>query len=83
MVSTRIRLIRAGLGVRKYNYLGRTQWGHSGSQGAGSGFLVWDEASGITIALLYNQSGSSHLSSHFRLLPSLLQIALDAQGAGG
>ncbi len=73
--------IGGGVGVRKYNYLGRTQWGHSGSQGTGSGFLVWDEASGIVIALLYNQSGGSHFSSHFRLLPSMLQIALAAQGA--
>ena len=72
--------VGGGVGIRKYNYLGRTQWGHSGSQGTGSGFLVWDEASGIVIVLLYNQSGGSHFSSHFRLLPSMLQIALAAQG---
>ena len=71
--------VGGGVGIRKYNYLGRTQWGHSGSQGTGSGFLVWDEVSGIVIALLYNQSGGSHFGSHFRLLPSMLQIALAAQ----
>jgi D-alanyl-D-alanine carboxypeptidase len=71
--------IGGGIGIRKYNYLGRTQYGHSGSQGTGSGFLVWDEASGIIVAILYNQNGSSHFSSHFRLVPHLLQIALAAQ----
>jgi hypothetical protein len=71
--------VGGGIGIRKYNYLGRTQYGHSGSQGTGSGFLVWDEASGIIVAILYNQNGSSHFSSHFRLVPHLLQIALAAQ----
>lgn len=71
--------IGGGPGIRKYNYLGRTQWGHSGTQGTGSGFLIWDEAAGIVISLLYNQSGGSHSSSHFRLVPGILRIALDAQ----
>lgn len=71
--------VGGGLGVRTYNFLGRTQWGHSGSQGAGSGFLLWDEDSGIVIALLHNQSGGSHFSSHFRLIPTLLRLALEAQ----
>lgn len=74
--------VGAGLGVRQYDFLGRTQWGHSGTQGAGSGFLVWDETSGVVIALLYNQNATSHYSSHFRLVPRLLQIALTAQQGG-
>lgn len=71
--------VGGGLGVRTYDFLGRTQWGHSGSQGAGSGFLLWDQGSGIVIALLHNQSGGSHFSSHFRLIPELLRLALEAQ----
>ena len=70
--------VGAGIGIREYNYLGRTQWGHSGSQGAGSGFVVWDEASGVIVSVLYNQNGSSHRSSHFWLVPELLRLALDA-----
>ncbi|MEN8144789.1 MAG: serine hydrolase [Gemmatimonadota bacterium] len=70
--------VAGGLGVREYNYLGRRQFGHSGAQVNGGGFLVWDEDSGITIAILYNQNGSSHQGSHFRLVPQLLSIALTA-----
>ena len=72
--------VAGGLGVRMYDFLGRTQWGHSGSQGTGSGFFVWDEESGIAISILYNQNGVSHFNSHFRLIPGLLSIALEAQG---
>lgn len=68
--------IAAGVGVRKYNILGRTQWGHSGAGTAGGSFLVYDEASGITLSVVYNQNGSSHGSSHFTLIPQLLQLAL-------
>lgn len=70
--------VGSGIGVRQYNYLGRTQWGHSGSQSAGSGFLVWDEESGIVISLLYNQNAQSHTASHFTLMPELLSLALAA-----
>ena len=69
--------VGAGLGVRKYNYLGRTQWGHSGASGDGGGMLLYDEASGITVALVYNQNVASHDHSHFTLAPLLLQIALE------
>ena len=71
--------VAGGLGVRMYDFLGRTQWGHSGSQGTGSGFFIWDEASGVAISILYNQNGVSHFNSHFRLIPGLLEIALEAQ----
>ncbi|MEN8145186.1 MAG: serine hydrolase [Gemmatimonadota bacterium] len=68
--------VAAGVGVRKYDYLGRTQWGHSGAGLAGSSFMVWDEASGITLSVVYNQNASSHGGSHFTLIPELLRLAL-------
>ena len=74
--------VAGGLGIRQYDYLGRTQWGHSGSQGTGSGFFVWDEQSGIAVAILHNQNGASHRGSHFRLVPALLAMALEAQQGG-
>ncbi|MEN8374307.1 MAG: serine hydrolase [Gemmatimonadota bacterium] len=70
--------VAAGVGIRKYNYLGRTSWGHSGNQGNGSAFLLWDETTGITIALTYNLNGAGHGASHFRLIQVLLGLALQA-----
>lgn len=71
--------VGAGVGVRKFDFLGRTQWGHSGTTAGGSGMLLWDEASGIVVALTYNQNGGSHRSSHFTLAPRLLALALAAR----
>ncbi len=70
--------VGAGVGVREFDFLGRTQWGHSGTSFNGSGMLLWDEASGVVVALAYNQNGPSHGASHFVLAPRLLRLALDA-----
>jgi D-alanyl-D-alanine carboxypeptidase len=68
--------VGAGLGVRKYNYLGREQWGHSGATSGANSLLVWDRQSGIVVAVQINASGVVHGSQHFRIVPALLQRAL-------
>ncbi|MGD8494856.1 MAG: serine hydrolase [Gemmatimonadales bacterium] len=68
--------VGAGIGVRKFDFLQRTQWGHSGTVYNGSGFLLYDEASGIVVALVYNQPGGSHSNSHFTLVSEMLRLAL-------
>lgn len=62
----------AGLGIRSYGYLGREQWGHSGGSALGSSLLLYDPATGITVAVVMNQGRSS---DHFTLAPRLLEIA--------
>jgi CubicO group peptidase (beta-lactamase class C family) len=62
----------SGLGVRRYGYDGREQWGHSGAADEGSSILIYDPALAITIALAMNQSPASHASSHFALAGDLL-----------
>lgn len=69
----------AGLGVRRYNWLGGTQWGHSGTILNGSAFLLYDVDSRIVVALTYNQPGGSHNNSHFQLVQTLLQLARTAR----
>ncbi|MCE7996664.1 MAG: beta-lactamase family protein [Roseivirga sp.] len=62
----------AGLGIRKYNFLGREQWGHSGGSPLGSSLMIYDPATGITVTVIMNQGRGS---GHFRLAPQLLEIA--------
>jgi CubicO group peptidase (beta-lactamase class C family) len=69
-----------GLGIRRYNLLGRTLFGHSGGTSNSSAFVLFDPATGIVVALSINQDGPSHGQSHFRTTPALLQAALDFVG---
>ena len=62
----------AGLGIRKYDYLGREQWGHSGGSPLGTSLVIHDEQTGITVAVLMNQGSNA---DHFTLAPRLLEIA--------
>ena len=62
----------AGLGIRKYSYLGREQWGHSGGSPLGSSLLLYDPDTGVTVAVIMNQGGGAQ---HFVLAPRLLEIA--------
>lgn len=62
----------AGLGIRSYGYLGRPQLGHSGGSPYGSSLLLYDLATGTTVAVLMNQG---HGADHFVLAPELLAIA--------
>jgi D-alanyl-D-alanine carboxypeptidase len=61
----------AGLGIRAYNYLGRTQYGHSGGSGYGTSLMVHDPQSGVTIAVIMSQGLDA---GHFELMPTLLRI---------
>jgi D-alanyl-D-alanine carboxypeptidase len=63
-----------GLGVRRYGYLGREQWGHSGAADEGSSLVLHEPSSGVTLAVAMNQSPASHGSSHFLLAGELLRI---------
>jgi D-alanyl-D-alanine carboxypeptidase len=62
----------AGLGIRGYSYLGRSQYGHSGGASYGSSLLLHDPARHVTVAVLMNQGLGA---DHFLLAPTLLEIA--------
>ncbi len=62
----------AGLGIRSYRYLGRTQYGHSGGSLLGSSLLLFDPESGVTVAVVMNQGQGA---DHFQLAPHLLELA--------
>lgn len=65
-----------GLGIRRYNYLGRTLYGHSGATPNSTALVLYDPGTKIVAAVSVNQGGSSHGNSHFRTTPALLQAAL-------
>jgi len=65
-----------GLGIRRYNYLGRTLYGHSGGTPNSSALVLYDPVTGIVAGVSMNQDGGSHGQSHFRTAPALLQAAL-------
>lgn len=62
----------AGLGIRRYSYLGREQWGHSGGSPLGSSLMLFDPDTGTTVAVIMNQGRGAR---HFELAPQLLEIA--------
>jgi D-alanyl-D-alanine carboxypeptidase len=61
-----------GLGIRAYEYLNRSQFGHSGGATLGSSLLLFDPESGVTVAVIMNQGSGAQ---HFDLAPRLLAIA--------
>jgi D-alanyl-D-alanine carboxypeptidase len=66
----------AGLGIRKYSYLGREQWGHSGGASLGSSLLLFDPATKTTVVVIMNQGSGA---DHFVLAPRLLEIATSGE----
>lgn len=72
-----------GLGIRRYQLIGRTLYGHSGGTPNSSAFLLFDPASGISVAVSVNQGGGLHNQSHFQTAPALLQAAIDGLIEGG
>ncbi|MGE0863145.1 MAG: serine hydrolase domain-containing protein [Vicinamibacterales bacterium] len=62
----------AGLGIRGYQYLDRTQFGHSGGSAMGSSLMLHDPDTGVTVAVVMNQGQGAE---HFELAPRLLEIA--------
>lgn len=62
----------AGLGIRSYQYLDRTQFGHSGGSAMGSSLMLHDPETGVTVAVVMNQGQGAE---HFVLAPQLLAIA--------
>lgn len=67
----------AGLGLRRYDYLGGEQWGHSGAVSNGSGIVFHDPDLGVTVAVMFNAHPASHQNVHFTLAPELLRIVRD------
>jgi len=65
-----------GLGIRRYNYLGRVLYGHSGGTNNATALMLFDPATGIVAVVSVNQDGASHHQSHFRTTPALLQAAI-------
>ena len=72
--------IGGGLGIREYDYLGRHLYGHSGATGYDSSLMLFDPATGIVVAVAFNQGGG-HGNAHFRLAPALLEAAIQASTA--
>lgn len=66
----------SGLGIRGYNYFGRSQIGHSGATPFGNSLLLHDSSAGITVVVMMNQASGA---DHFVLAPTLLSIALGRQ----
>jgi D-alanyl-D-alanine carboxypeptidase len=62
----------AGLGIRSYDYLGRTEIGHSGGCPYGSSLLLHDPETRVTVVVLMNQGQGA---DHYTLAPRLLEIA--------
>lgn len=62
----------AGLGIRGYAYLNRSQIGHSGGGSFGSSLLLHDAAARVTVVVIMNQGQGAN---HFNLAPALLDIA--------
>ena len=69
--------IGAGLGLRRYDYLGGRQWGHSGAVSNGSGLVFHDVDLGVTVAVMFNVHPGAHRNTHFSLAPELLRIVRD------
>ena len=69
-----------GLGIRRYNYLGRTLYGHSGATPNSTALFLYDPATGVVAAVSVNTGGPSHGASHFRTTPALLQAAITCAG---
>lgn len=68
----------AGLGVRRYDFLGRIEYGHTGVTPYGSGIVLYDVATGITVAVLTNQSAPSHGYAYYDIGQALLAAAVEA-----
>ena len=61
----------AGLGIRGYTSLGRTQLGHSGGSTFSSALLLHDPATRVSVVALMNQGAGADST----LAPRLLEIA--------
>lgn len=64
-----------GIGIRRFDFLGRLMYGNSGGTPNSSAFVLYDAASSVIVALSINQGGPSHGNSHFRLAPALVAMA--------
>ncbi|NOT06843.1 MAG: beta-lactamase family protein [Gemmatimonadales bacterium] len=67
-----------GVGIRRFEYFGRLQYGNSGATPNSSALYLYDPETKVIVALSTNQSGASHRNSHFRIVPLLMQIANEA-----
>lgn len=70
-----------GVGVRRFGFQSRVQWGHSGTVYNGSAFMLWDQESGIVVATVFNQPGASHKQANFAVVEELLKQGLEAMSA--
>lgn len=64
-----------GVGIRRFEYDGRTLYGNSGATANSSALYLYDRESRVIVALSTNQSGASHRESHFRIVPALVRLA--------
>jgi len=62
-----------GLGVRRINLAGRETWGHTGGMRGYGSYMLYEPTSGVSIAMLNNQSRSENGSLlRFELVEELL-----------
>ncbi len=71
-----------GVGIRRFEYFGRTQYGNSGATANSSAIYLYDARTKVIVAMSTNQEGGMHGNSHFRIVPALIQ-AVNAWLAGG
>lgn len=61
-----------GIGVRRFNYGGRTMYGNSGATTNSSAMYLYDPGTGVIVSMNTNQAGELHRNSHFTVVPALV-----------
>jgi CubicO group peptidase (beta-lactamase class C family) len=70
-----------GVGIRRFDYFGRTMYGNSGATTNSSAIYLYDAATRVVVALSTNQSGESHSQSHFRIAPVIVRLTAESLSA--
>jgi D-alanyl-D-alanine carboxypeptidase len=66
-----------GVGIRRFEYFGRTMYGNSGATPNSSALYLYDRDTGAIVVLSTNLAGEGHGQSHFRIVPALVRMAAD------
>lgn len=72
-----------GVGIRRFDYFGRTHYGNSGATANSSAMYLYDAQTKVIVAMSTNQEGGMHGNSHFRIVPALIRAVNEWLAAGG
>jgi D-alanyl-D-alanine carboxypeptidase len=72
-----------GVGIRRFEYFGRTMYGNSGATSNSSAMYLYDPQTKVIVAMSTNQEGGMHGNSHFRTVPALVKAVNDWLASGG